>query len=487
MTDMKDDSDEVDSDRIPNLMKIGEIPTEYGQTLSTDIIDPVTFNQNRCRFTLSRVSGFLHSNSKVTLSVTPLTNVDALPSYYPVNIGVSQLIRSAELRIGNKSVCQVDDYSSFHAYASLFESNENNKEREQYLSQRCINNQPVYDARSIADVSDRPVNSAARIGLDVGLNASVDRASGAQQFKLHQFQQHSATSAATIAEAPVYSVYLSDLFPFLSTNQLPAFMIDEEIHIDLTFQDEVTSLAGAPNSRRMCVAQGGEINVAYQINQNEVKMIYDSIVYDGDIMQQYREANKSLAFQYVDYRLSKRTGPQTEFAKLVMNVGGNGRLVSKLILGLQRNGDYVSNSLMLGDAASKSVGAAEELKVNMRYNDRFEFSVDRNNKALLFETTTQTEGNPPMVSIEQFSAAGINSLTPATFEGHAQNNGEKGLANQFCWVSLKPNRFERINNKGIELHYDASGLAVETYTFRVYLELQKVATIKDGIFDCYFA
>ena len=124
MTDMKDDSPDVSSDRIPNLMKIGEIPTEYGQTLSTDIIDPVTFNQNRCRFTLSRVAGFLHSNSKVTLSVTPLTNVDALPSYYPVNIGVSQLLRSAELRIGNKSVCQVDDYSSFHAYASLFESNE---------------------------------------------------------------------------------------------------------------------------------------------------------------------------------------------------------------------------------------------------------------------------------------------------------------------------------------------------------------------------
>ena len=484
MTDT-DEKVEVEPDNIPNLMRIGEIPSEYGQTISTDIIDPVTFNQNRCRFTLSRVSGFLHSDSKVTLSVTPLTNGDATPSYYPVNVGVSQLIRSAELRIGNKTVCQVDDYSSFHAYASLFESNENNKEREQYLSQRCINNQPVYEARSVADVSDKPVNSAATIGLDVGVNPIVARASGAQKFSLHQFQQHSATSAATIAEAPVYSVYLSDLFPFLKSNQLPAFVIEEEIHIDLTFQDTLTSLSTASNSRRMCVTEGGAINVEYQINRNEVKMIYDSIVYDGDIMSNFREEFKSLSFEYVDYRLAKRTGPHTEFAKLVMNVGGNGRLVSKLIMGLQKNSDYISNSLMLGDASSKSVGSGEDISINIRYNDRFEFSVDRKNRALLFSTTTQAEGKVPMVASEQYSANGVNSLTASEFEGHAQNNGGKGLAAQFQWVAVKPNRFERINNKGIELHYNAP-VGAGTYTLRVYLELHKTATIKDGIFDCYF-
>jgi hypothetical protein len=135
-------------DQIPDLIKIGAIPSEYGQTLSTDIIDPVTFNQNRMRFTMSRVSGFLHSKSKITLAVTPLTNASA---YYPVNIGVSQLIQSAELRVGNKTICQVDDYSTFHAYQSLFVTNENNKEREQYLSQRMMSHKPLYDNNRQAD------------------------------------------------------------------------------------------------------------------------------------------------------------------------------------------------------------------------------------------------------------------------------------------------------------------------------------------------
>ena len=487
MTDVKDDmQDDVKPDRIPDLMKIGEIPTEYGQTLSTDIIDPTTFNQERCRFTLSRVSGFLHSNSKITLAITPLTNGDATPSFYPVNVGISQLIKSAQLTIGNKVVCAVDDYASFHAYQSLFETNENNKEREQYLSQRLMNNAAVYDARSVADVSDIPVNSAKKIGLENGRNPITNVGTGAHEFFLLPFQQHSAQSAATVAEAPVYSVSLSDLFPFLAKNQLPAFMINEEIHVDLTFQDTLSSLSGASNSRRMCVAAAGTIDVEYQINQNEVKMIYDSIVYDGEIMAKYVEQNPRKVFQYEDYRLAKRTGDQTAFAKLVFNVGGNGRLVSKVISGLQKDADYVSRSLLLGDAVSKSGGAGSELKINMRYNDRFEFSVDRDNRALHFHTTQQAEGLVPMVASEQYSANPVNSLTTSTFEGRAQNNGDVGLAACFNWTALKPNRMERINNKGIELHYDAT-VGAGTYTLRVYLELQKVAVIENGLFDCYFS
>ena len=76
-------SDDVTETQIPDLMKIGQIPTTFGQTLTTDVIDPVTFNQRRVRFTLSRVAGFLHSNSKITLAVTPLTNARAF--YYQMD------------------------------------------------------------------------------------------------------------------------------------------------------------------------------------------------------------------------------------------------------------------------------------------------------------------------------------------------------------------------------------------------------------------
>ena len=102
---------------VPDLVKIGQIPSEYGQTLSTDIIDATTISQSKARFTLQRVAGFLHSNSKVTLAVTPKTNARG---YYPVSVGVSNLVKSAQLLIGNQVVCSIDDYSVFHSYASLF-------------------------------------------------------------------------------------------------------------------------------------------------------------------------------------------------------------------------------------------------------------------------------------------------------------------------------------------------------------------------------
>src|SRR5210317_525960 len=151
--------DSVSSDRIPDLIKIGAIPSSYGQTLHTDVIDATTFSQNRVRFTLQRVAGFLHSNSKITLAVTPNTSTTA---YYPLHIGVHNLVQKTELFIGNQSICSIDDYSFFAQYQSQFITNETNKEREQFLSQRCLNNAPVYDEGT----DSRTPNQASKIGLD---------------------------------------------------------------------------------------------------------------------------------------------------------------------------------------------------------------------------------------------------------------------------------------------------------------------------------
>ncbi len=475
---------QISSDAIPDLVKIGAIPSEYGQSLTTDIIDAATISQRRVRFTLSRVAGFLHSKSKVTLSVVPQTNSSG---YYPVNIGVSQLIKSAELLVGNKTICAVEDYATFHAYQSQFITNENNKEREQYLSQRLINHKSVYEVG--ASAGDNTPFGAAKYGLDIGLNPTAAGGGvGAQTFKLHPFQLHDGSSAQTISEAPVYSVYLDDLFPFLSTNQLPAFMIDEEIHIDITFQDETSVLAAdGIKSRRLCVANGEDETIAYQIDTNECKLIYDSISYDGEIMQKYREQNKKLVFQYVDYRLAKRTGDQTAFSDLVFQIGGNGRLVSKVMFALQNNNNYKAESLLNGDAACKAPPSGDNLSVNLRYNDRFEFAVDRSNKALLFTTTQQSEGRVPMISRDEYQNQNIDGLTTTTLEGHAQNSHELGLRGNMNWVALRLNKGERVNNKGLELIYKNPSLSAHTYTLRVYLELLKVATIEDGKMNCYFA
>ena len=485
-------SDDVTETQIPDLMKIGQIPTTFGQTLTTDVIDPVTFNQRRVRFTLSRVAGFLHSNSKITLAVTPLTNARA---FYPLNIGVSSLIKTAQLMVGNKQICAIEDYGEFHAYQSMFISNENNKEREQFLSQRAINHGPVYEDDFFGAGADQTPNSASQYGIDLGKNPLTTDGSD-HPMELLPFQIHDATSAATIAEAPVYSVYLSDLFPFLKTNQLPAFMIDEEIHIDIAFQDEVSVLAGASNSVRMCCNNTGTRDVSYQINESEVKLIYDSITYDGEIMRQYAEQNPKLVFQYEDYRLAKRTGDEDAFANLTFQLGGNGRLVSKVIYGVQSDANKDSRSMLNGYVAACPTFGESKVTTNLLYNDRFLFSVDRSNDAQLFQTTAHAEGGIPMISKDEYYNPGTSDpntpattrtgLTQATFEGHQQRLPIPGLGGRFRWTALRLNRGERVNNKGLDLTFKST-LPAGNHTLRAYLELLKVATIEGGKMDCYFA
>ena len=480
--------DPVSTDRIPDLIKIGAIPSSYGQMLHTDVIDPITFSQNRVRFTLQRVAGFLHSNSKITLAVTPLAGITS--GYYPLNIGISNLVQSAQLLIGNKMVCSIDDYWAFHQYQSLFISNEDNKEREQYLSQRCISHQPVYDDRT-ADTTDKPPNSAKKVGLDVGRNPVVPAGGGAGTFELLPWMHHDGSSAQTIADAPVYSVYLSDLFPFLKTNQLPMFMLNEEVHIDITFTPATESLAGAGLTRRMCInategATPANTQVEYLINQDEVKLIYDSITYDGEIMQKYAQQNPKLTFQYFDYRIAKRTGNQAAFTNLTLPLGGNGRLVSKVFFGLNRNENFTPVSLLNG-VATKDVPHAQTLSINLLYNDLYEFNVDRSNPALLFHTTQHAEGKVPMIVRDEHQSSAVPVLTTETFEGHEQSGGIAGLGGNMRWTAIRPNKGQRVNNKGMDLIFKAGGLPAQTYTLRVYLELVKIATIEGGIFECYYA
>jgi len=489
MSDMSDQTN--GGDRIPDLIKIGAIPSEYGQKLHTDVIDPVTFSQRRVRFTLSRVAGFLHSNSKITLAVTPQAGVSK--GFYPLNVGVSQLIQTAQLTIGNNTVCSIDDYNNFHQYQSMFISNEDNKEREQYLSQRCIAHMPVYDDRT-ANVTDKPPNSAKTIGIDVGRNPVVPAAGGAGAFELLPFMEQDGSSAQTISEAPVYSVYLSDLFPFLKFNQLPMFMLDEEVHIDLTFIDATSSLSGGVNSQRICVNNGDGDTLAFDVNESECKLIYDSITYDGDIMDKYASQNPKLTFQYADYRLTKRTGKQddgadpklNDFGSLTLPIGGNGRLCSKVFFGLQADSSFVAKSLLNGTTAFGEF----ILSYNLLYNDRFEFTVDRTNSALQFATTQAAEGQVPMLSHDEILLrnTAASSLTNETLEGHTQAASDEGLGALFRWNAIRPNKGERINNKGMDLIYKIPSVLTDgTYTLRVYTELLKVATIENGRFNCYFA
>jgi hypothetical protein len=423
------------SDKIPDLMKLGEIETDMAQVVSTDIIEPTVFSQSFCRFALDRRVGFLHSNSKITVSVTPKTN-DI--SFFPLNIGCHSLIKNARLLIGQREVESVSDVGFLSGYQSEFVTNENNKERQRFVDGRSMAHKNTVEEGAL---------SSNNYSLDVGM--AQKKTAGGVDTKLPVFMIMDATKTA---ESPVYSIFLSNL-------------------------------SGANRSQLLCCDSAGDQGVEYDIDQNEVKLIYDSITYDGSVMEKYRQNNSNITFQFSEYSLAKRTGDDSAFTGLKFDVGGNGRLCSRIIYGLQPDTSFEDRSLVNGYRGQAPTDG-NNLTMNVMYNDRNIFSQDRSNSALLFSTTQQSEGAVPMVTRGEYTL-NVDDISPNTLEGLGQLANLEGA---FFWNSVRLNRSERVNNKGITLDYNNAGLtALATYTLRVWVESLKVATLKDGAFDCYFA
>ena len=56
---------------IPNLFKVGEIPTNYMTSLESDVIDPVIVNDSFIRFIIPS-KGFFHNNSEIVFETETL-------------------------------------------------------------------------------------------------------------------------------------------------------------------------------------------------------------------------------------------------------------------------------------------------------------------------------------------------------------------------------------------------------------------------------
>ena len=130
--------------KIPDLMKIGAIPSDLSQDVDTEVLDPVVIGDNFARFVLTN-KGFLHSFSKITLGVLKSEENDDARSTFPVNVGIHSLIQRCALRIGTTVVAEIDDFNHWMGYKSMFIDNDINYERETYLTSRIMATELTYD------------------------------------------------------------------------------------------------------------------------------------------------------------------------------------------------------------------------------------------------------------------------------------------------------------------------------------------------------
>lgn len=457
---------------IPDFVRLQQIPVNYVQQVETDLLESVVFQQGTsttdgfCRFTLQN-KGFLHSHSKIFLALEPQDNASSSDCYFAPHIGVGQVVKKAVLKIGNKILNELESWDGLHAVKSSLISNENNLEREMYMTGRAMSNKFVYN--------DSDNQLADNVGLDTGMEVDED---------LLFLPDALIMNGAKPTEVPSFMIDLSDLFPFLKIHQLPLYMINEAINIELTFH---------PTIKQRCQIAGVSgiaTEKEFHIVRDQLKFCADYIFYGAtDEMERYANANKDLNFSFVDYRVIEATTSHTDLGSgIVRNLGMANRLVPRVITTLPCTAQNEESILGGVNSIAPFINASgiqdDTLKYNIRYNDRYEYTSDIDNTARLFSAFTDSEG-VPFLNRTMYAAQGNMLEDTEDFEGRNQDTNLEG---QLFYVGSRLTN-GRVGQRGIELHlsgtWPSSGRPPTL--LRCYCEYLRVARLVDGMVEIYNA
>jgi len=496
---------------IPDLVKIGTIPSDTAIDVATEILEPVSFSQSEARFVLSN-KGILHSNSRITFGLDG--TVFAAPTagqngFYPINIGVAALLQRVRLTIGGKTISEIEDFNHYYAYESTFVTPENNKEREQVFTSRVglgvrptlKERQAKYNTAGTAANNIESISEADSVCVDNGTDFTYDASvlDGFLDKASDPLPTRQVMAWCEEDNKGVFSILIADLFPFLKMNQLPLFMLEEQVMIHLTFQPKVSGGLGANDSTRVSTTLGDVGDADATIVRDECKMVADYIFYPQEMMEQYAQANRNMSFNYVDYQFVKRTVSSTEFAgQLIQNVGGAGRIVNKVCVQVENKkpGDQGLINNYGSDTPLISAIGNGTITTNLRYNDLFLFPIDVTNSARQFHNILMTEGRMPHVSRDIYSGQGqlAKEADFGAFEDYPMGSLYGGgasavncdIRSRANWHCYRLNRQERVNSRGIEI-YDKRSTMDGPSTLRAWIQVVRMAQLVDGKIEVMYA
>ena len=453
---------------IPEILKTGALSTTTAGETYTEVLEPVTFSQTGCRFTL-KGEGILNHSSKLVLGID--TNASVTRAMFAPNVGINSLISTATLSVGGKKICETSDWNHLQSMKSIFITSQNNKEREVYMSGRCMHHEFAYKTSNStsADNSDSEADSYT---LSYGQYPSLSGAVQETQAKLFQL----------VSKKPTFMIDMRDLFPFFRAgHQMPLYLMKESIHIDLTFEQDPF--------RVVCAKDETHFGKKFNILESECKLLQDIIVYDGEVMESLRETHSDIAFTYVDYQLTKTAVTVDQAKDIQRNLGGAGRMVQHVIwmLGDDGNASDLSDGKLLNKYVAIAPTGTGTFTSNIKYNDEFVYPLDQVNFGKHFHNLMNAEGAIPYVTRDEYGnqSDGLAIGALATFEKY---DPSFELRKNFFYNAINLNKGERVNSVGLQLvaKYEDAPAFTGTGTLRAWIGVLKTVQIKDGTTECYF-
>jgi len=421
----------------PDIMvNAGNIPSEQSIGTTTSILEPVVHTSTMCRFVLEN-KGRLHANSKIVLGVAATDQ----RAFFPPNVGIHCLISRVALKFGGKLISEIQDFNHFMSYKACFNSNEENFER------NTVTNGILMDYQMIDD--------------EVGIHTGRSYKGNAVLFE--EFND--------LKQTPTYQIRLVDMFPWLGKVQLPLYLMKEQVSIELFFETN--------NAKKYITPKGGtDIAGPISIDTEQTKLVADYIYYPQPIMDNYEAqiAKTGLTIPILEYGLVKMTVARDsdEDVKILRNIGGANRMVTKLIIINSETGK--TREVLFNDFGSSLVSKDDAtFRYNIKYNDRNLYPRNINNVAHAFNQVQNAEGLPLFITGGEYDVDRAD-YTSKTIEGYDLNKAAETNTRGFVAIKLDG---ERVNSAGIEVDmalFDTNGDVVT----RMYLEMGCILTLKDG-------
>jgi len=425
--------------QLPDVLNVKPLNAIETMNIETSQLDPIVINQNLCRFVLER-KGILDVGSVITMSVHPTDATADKKCFLPIKTGCHSLVKKALLRVGTKVLATSDMYGTHQTIRRAFKTNEE-KSQKDYVkngTHDCFepDNQGT-GFYQMKDVIYDATQTAATIDPAVQITVSE-------------------------TECPVFSIRLSELFPMMRNVQLPLYLMNEPVSIELTWNSQATG-AGTLG-KMLCFQAGFGGATGAKIGLDNVKFLADYLTYeDGRMAATAKIVNsdQGLSMPYEDMIVTNTnipavtvTGTDIVVQNITRDLGLSGRNVRQVLL---HDREAVSNTL-LGVYNADGFNVADSY--NWRINDQTIYSREVALQARKANQLAQCFGTPINCLSAEYSSDALsnkqtanhpvnnNLITTSTFEGINQQAVQNSM--HFTGVDLSTSPLN-IPNSGIKV------------------------------------
>ena len=294
-----------------NSLNIKPLPSIDSMNIESSILDPQTITQRRCIFQLDR-KGILDANSMIQLGITVNSQAALITErcFLPLGTGIYSAIKSARLYCGTNVIATSEDVGYYHYIKELYKSSE-----ERYLKSSTTKGTNNVYQPSLKD-------NSGRVGLKDTMN--VGSSTNPISFKENNCPTRLRPTNDD-STTPLFYIKISDLFPMMTSLQLPLAFIDEPISIHLEFNTQTN-----PRLSNGYAEYGNLVlfNAATIVGENEnpdtydfgakislsnVKFIADYLTFDDNTMSQLASkimSQEGILVPYEDLILTIRSEPK---------------------------------------------------------------------------------------------------------------------------------------------------------------------------------